>query len=183
MEATRLKELYNKQLRSELKKDLGLSNIMEVPRLEKVVLNVGVRDAVSDAKSLQAVVDVVKKVSGQAPIKTKARKSIAAFKLREGMPIGVKVTLRGNRMYEFVDRLVSLALPKMRDFQGITRKLDGRGNYNLGIKEWTLFPEVDFDEAKSLKQGLNITFHTSAKTDDQALALLKGLGLPFKKDK
>ncbi len=183
METPRLKKLYVDKLRTELHKELGLSNIMEVPRLEKVVLNVGVKNAVSDSKALLAVVNVVKKVSGQAPVKTKARKSIAAFKLREGMPIGVKVTLRGNKMYEFVDRLISVALPKMRDFQGIKRKFDSRGNYNLGIKEWTIFPEVDFDEAKALKQGFNITFHTTAKTDDQAFALLKGFGFPFKKDK
>ena len=136
MEKARLGELYNTTIKPQLQKQLGIKNVMEVPKITKVVLNVGVKDAISDSKAIQGVLDILTKVSGQVPVKTLAKKSIAGFKLREGMPIGAKVTLRGQRMYEFLDRLINLALPKVRDFQGVPVKFDGRGNYNLGVKEW-----------------------------------------------
>jgi len=136
MAKTRLEELYNTKIRSQLKKDLKLKNIMEVPKISKIVINVGVKDAVKDSKVLKNVMETVSKISGQCPVRTFAKKSIAGFKLREGMPIGVKVTLRKKKMYEFLDRLINIALPEVRDFQGVTKKLDRRGNYNFGIKEW-----------------------------------------------
>lgn len=176
----RLEEQYIKEIRPELKKSLALANIMEVPKLVKIVLNVGVKDAVSDSKVLQNVITVLGAISGQKPVRTLARKSIAGFKLREGMPIGAKVTLHRNNMYEFLDRLISLALPKVRDFQGIPLRLDGQGNYNLGIKESTIFPEIDYDVSSKI-HGLNITIHTSSKNDENALALLKSFGMPFRK--
>lgn len=178
MNKSRFEELYNKELRIQLKESLGLKNIMEVPKVSKIVLNVGVRDA--DGKELQSVVDVVNKIAGQASVKTTAHKSIAGFKLREGMPIGVKVTLRRKNMYEFLDKLINLALPKMRDFQGVSRKFDRRGNYNLGIKEWIIFPEVDYDTGSKI-HGMNITIQTTAQTDAHGLELLKSFGMPFKK--
>lgn len=176
----RLEELYHNEIRPQLQKSLELKNIMEVPKLSKIVLNVGVKDAVSDSKVLQTVMGVMGKIAGQAPVRTLARKSIAGFKLREGLPIGVKVTLRRRRMYEFLDRLINLALPKVRDFQGISPKFDGKGNYNLGIKEWTIFPEVDYDITDKL-YGMNLTFHTTASTDKQSYELLKNFGMPFRK--
>ena len=180
MEKARLEELYTTTIKPQLQKQLGIENVMEVPKLTKVVLNVGVKDAVGDSKAVQGVLEILTKISGQMPVKTLAKKSIAGFKLREGMAIGVKVTLRGRRMYEFLDRLINLALPKVRDFQGVPFKFDGRGNYNLGVKEWIIFPEVDYDIGSKI-HGLNITIHTSATTDERGLALLENFGMPFRK--
>lgn len=180
MNKARLEELYTKELRAKLKDSLGLKNIMEVPKIEKIVLNVGVKDAVSDSKSVQAVYDSLALIAGQAPVKTLARKSIAGFKLREGMPIGVKVTLRRKRMYEFLDKLINLALPKVRDFQGVTTRFDHQGNYNLGIKDWTIFPEMDLEIGDKV-HGLNVTIQTTALTDAHGFELLKGFGMPFRK--
>jgi large subunit ribosomal protein L5 len=180
MKKARLEELYKKEIFPQLKEKLDKKNAMEVPKISKVVLNVGVRDAVSDSKVLQVVKDVLTKIAGQMPVKTLAKKSIAGFKLREGMPIGVMVTLRRKNMYEFLDRFISLALPKVRDFQGVPTKLDGRGNYNLGIKEWSIFSEVDFGASEKL-YGLNITIHTTATNDADGFELLKSFGMPFRK--
>ncbi len=180
MSKPRLQALYQDKIRSELQAQLGVSNIMDVPRIVKVVLNVGVKDAVSNGKALNDAVEALTAIAGQKPVKCEARKSIAGFKLREGMPIGTMVTLRGARMYEFIDGLISLALPKVRDFQGVSRKCDRQGNYNLGIKEWTIFPEiVDFDVNKKV-YGMNISIHTTAKQDAHAVALLEKFGMPFK---
>jgi len=180
MAKARLEELYNTTIREQLKKDLKLGNIMEVPKVSKVVVNVGVKDAVKDSKVLKNVADVLTKITGQAPVRTIAKKSIAGFKLREGMPIGVVVTLRSRMMYEFLDRLINIALAEVRDFQGVGKKMDGRGNYNLGIKEWTIFPEVEYAVGDRV-YGLNITIQTTATNDDHAFALLKSFGMPFKK--
>lgn len=180
MAKARLEELYNKKIRDQLKKDLELDNVMKVPKISKIVVNVGVKDAVKDSKILKNVVEVVTKITGQMPVRTFAKKSIAGFKLREGMPIGVMVTLRSKMMYEFLDRLINIALPEVRDFQGVGNKMDGRGNYNLGIKEWTIFPEVEYSVGDKV-YGLNITVQTTAKNDDHAFALLKSFGMPFKK--
>lgn len=176
----RLEELYTAEIRPRLQGVLGYSNIMQVPRLSKIVINVGVKDAVTNSKAIQSVMDVVKAIAGQQPVKTLAKKSIAGFKLREGMPVGVKVTLRGKKMYEFLDRLVNLAFPKMRDFQGVPTGFDGGGNYNLGIKEWLIFPEVDYDTVDKIR-GMNITFDTTAKDKEAAFELLKNFGFPFKR--
>lgn len=180
MNKARLEEKYKQEIRAQLQEKLGLRNSMEIPKLNKIVLNVGVKDAVADSKVLQKVVAIVGKIAGQAPVKTLARKSIAGFKLREGMAIGVMVTLRKKRMYEFLDRLIGLALPKVRDFQGVPSKFDGRGNYNLGIKEWIIFPEIDYEVTDQF-YGMNITIHTSAKNDQQGYELLKSFGMPFRK--
>jgi large subunit ribosomal protein L5 len=176
----RLKELYDSKIRSDLKEKLGLKNIMEVPKISKIVLNVGVKDAIADSKALQAVMGVVEKISGQASVKTLAKKSIAGFKLRAGMPIGVKVTLRRDNMYNFLDKLINLALPKTRDFQGVPTDFDGRGNYNLGLKEITIFPEVEYDINQKL-HGLNVTICTTARTNEHGFELLKQFGMPFRK--
>ncbi len=175
----RLEEVYTKEIRPELQKTLKLSNIMEVPKIQKIVINVGVTGSIADSKLVQTVEQALGSVSGQSPVRTKARKSIAGFKLREGMPVGVMVTLRRKRMYEFLDKLINLALPKVRDFQGVTTKFDGRGNYNLGVKEWIIFPELDqgYNEKTF---GMNITVHTSAKTDEHGYELLKKFNMPFK---
>ena len=178
---SRLKELYITEIRPKLKEELGLSNIMEVPKIAKVVLNVGVKEAVADSKIIQTVAQVITAISGQTPVKTKARKSIAGFKIREGMQLGVMVTLRGKNAYEFVDKLINLALPKVRDFQGVSPKFDGRGNYNLGVKEWNIFPEAESAGAQEKSHGLNITIHTTAKKDEHGYALLKNFGMPFRK--
>ncbi|MFC1842780.1 50S ribosomal protein L5 [Candidatus Dependentiae bacterium] len=180
MAKARLEELYNTKIRSELKKDLGLKNIMEVPKVSKIVVNVGVKDAVKDSKVLKKVMEAVAKITGQLSVRTLAKKSIAGFKLRAGMPIGVRVTLRRRMMYEFLDRLISIALPEVRDFQGVTKKLDGRGNYNLGIKEWTVFPEIEYTVGDKV-YGLNVTIQTTADSDEHAFELLKKFGMPFKK--
>lgn len=179
MEA-RLQESYKKKLRFELQKELKLENIMQVPRISKIVLNVGVKDAVGDSKVLNLIQEVISSVAGQFAVKTRARKSIAGFKLREGFPIGVMVTLRGAKMYHFLDKLVNVVLPAVRDFQGVTRNFDGNGNYNLGIRDWFVFPELDYDSIDK-SRGLNITIHTTAKDDDSGRALLKGFNVPFRK--
>jgi len=174
----RLKDRYA-ELRSQLKDDLGFDSIMEVPRLEKITLNMGVGDAKTDAKALDAAIEELTTIAGQRAQVRRARKSIAAFKLREGMPVGAKVTLRGDRMYEFLDRLVSVALPRIRDFRGLSpSSFDGRGNFSLGVREQVIFPEIDYDKVASVR-GFDVTITTTAKTDEHALALLTGLGLPF----
>ncbi|HJM69007.1 MAG TPA: 50S ribosomal protein L5 [Candidatus Babeliales bacterium] len=181
MAKSRLEETYKNKIRPELYKSLELKNIMQTPKLEKVVLNIGVKDAVSDSRILQKVVTILESIAGQKAVKTLAKKSIAGFKIREGMPLGTKVTLRSTLMYEFLDRLINLALPNVRDFQGVPFKLDGRGNYNLGIKDWIIFPELDYG-ALDKSYGMNITIHTSTSDDKQAFELLKSFGMPFKKD-
>jgi large subunit ribosomal protein L5 len=180
MKKSRLAKKYNDEIRPALQTQLGLNNIMMVPKLLKVVLNVGSKEAVSDSKALQEAMTVLEKISGQHAVKRLARKSIAGFKLREGMPIGAMVTLRGNVMYEFLDRFISFALPKVRDFQGLSTKFDGRGGYNIGVKDWTIFPEVEFDISKKM-HGLNITIQTSSSDDKSAFALLQAFNMPFKK--
>lgn len=182
MAEIRLKKLYDTKIRPELQQSLGLKNIMQVPKVIKVVINTGVKDAVADSRVLKGVTEVVASIAGQAPIKTIAKKSIAGFKIREGMPLGVSVTLRGDNMYAFLDKLINLSLPAVRDFQGVSTKLDGRGSYNLGLKEWTVFPEVDFDTFEKI-YGMNITIQTSTKNDEHAMELLKMLGMPFRRDR
>lgn len=179
MSKARLKKVYDESIRPALQQELGLKNYMEVPRMEKIVLNVGVKDAVADSRVLQSIADILGKIAGQRPVKTAVRKSIASFKIREGMPIGVMVTLRGERMYQFLDRLINLALPQVRDFQGVSVNLDGQGNYNLGIKDWAIFPEVSFDSAHKL-YGMNITMVTTTKNDAHAFQLFKKFGMPFR---
>jgi large subunit ribosomal protein L5 len=177
--APRLKVRYRDELVATLKDELGLVNVMQVPRLEKVVLNAGVGDAVKDGRLLDAAVDDLTVITGQKPIVTKARKSIAGFKLRQGMPIGAKVTLRGDRMWEFVDRLVSLALPRIRDFRGLDPKgFDGRGNFTLGVTEQLIFPEIDYDRVLEVR-GMDITVVTTADDDEHGRALLVALGFPI----
>ena len=175
----RMKEEYENTIRPALKDELGLSSIMQVPRIEKITLNMGVGEAKTDAKQLDAAMDELTIIAGQRPQVRKARKSVAQFKIREGMPIGAKVTLRGARMYDFLDRLVSIALPRIRDFRGLNpRSFDGRGNYSLGVREQIIFPEIDYDAIQQVR-GLDVTITTSAETDEQARALLQALGLPF----
>jgi len=178
---SRLEKLYKDKLRSDLQKELKLDNIMQVPRICKIVVNTGVKDAVGDSKALNLVQEIINKITGQHSMKTVARKSIAGFKLREGAPIGVMVTLRKDRMYAFLDKLINVVLPAVRDFQGVTKNFDGNGNYNLGIKDWFVFPEVDYDEIDK-SRGLNITIHTTSDNDEAARALLKSLNMPFKRD-
>ncbi|MGZ8715523.1 MAG: 50S ribosomal protein L5 [Gaiellaceae bacterium] len=175
----RLKLQYENEIRPQLKDELGLSSIMQVPRIEKITLNMGVGEAKTDAKQLDAAMDELTIIAGQRPQVRKARKSVAQFKIREGMPIGAKVTLRGARMYDFLDRLVSIALPRIRDFRGLNpRSFDGRGNYSLGVREQIIFPEIDYDAIQQVR-GLDVTITTSAETDMEARALLQALGLPF----
>jgi large subunit ribosomal protein L5 len=178
----RLKERYS-ELRPQLKEDLGLKSIMQVPRIEKITLNMGVGDAKTDAKALDSAIEELTTIAGQRAQVRKARKSIASFKLREGMAVGTRVTLRGARMYEFLDRLVSVALPRIRDFRGLNpASFDGRGNYSLGVREQIIFPEIDYDSVAQIR-GLDVTITTSSgTTDEQGLALLRGLGLPFASD-
>jgi large subunit ribosomal protein L5 len=179
----RLKELYENELRGALKDELGVTSVMDVPHVEKITLNMGVGDAKTDAKALDAAIEELTTITGQRAQVRKARKSIASFKLREGMAVGAKVTLRGAYMYEFLDRLVSIALPRIRDFRGLNpESFDGRGNYSLGIREQIIFPEIDYDSVATIR-GLDVTITTSARTDDEALALLRGLGLPFATEK
>lgn len=176
----RLKEQYEKEIKAELRDQLGLSNNMEVPRVSKIIVNMGVGEAKDDIKQLDAAVEEMMTITGQRPKVTRARKSIAGFKIREGMPIGCTVTLRGLRMYEFLDRLVSIALPRIRDFRGISPKsFDGRGNMSLGIKEQIIFPEIDYDSI-SQTRGLNITITTTARDDKEGRALIERLGMPFR---
>jgi large subunit ribosomal protein L5 len=178
-----MQELYNKEVAPALFKSLGLKNVMQVPAIEKIVLNIGLGEAMDNPKALDAAVADLIQISGQKPVQTKARKSIANFKLREGRIIGAKVTLRGNRMWAFFDRLVNIALPRVRDFRGISANaFDGRGNYTLGLKDQLVFPEIEYDKIDKLR-GLEVTIVTSAKTDDQARALLKSLGMPFSSKK
>ena len=175
----RLKELYEGELRARLQDELGVSSVMQVPRIEKITLNMGVGDAKTDAKALDSAIEELTTIAGQRAQVRRARKSIASFKLREGMAVGAKVTLRGAMMYEFLDRLVSIALPRIRDFRGLDPgSFDGRGNFSLGVREQIIFPEIDYDSVASIR-GLDVTITTTAKTDDEALALLRGLGLPF----
>src|SRR5215208_2578776 len=175
----RLKQLYLDEIRERLKEELGCSSLMEVPRVQKITLNMGVGEAKTEAKLLDAAIDQLTTIAGQRAQLRRARKSIASFKLREGMPVGAKVTLRGDRMYEFLDRLISIALPRIRDFRGLSPdSFDGRGNYSLGIREQIIFPEIDYDDIAGIR-GLDVTITTSAKTDEHALALLRSLGLPF----
>jgi large subunit ribosomal protein L5 len=180
--APRLKTLYEQELRPRLRDYLELSSVMEVPRLEKITLNMGVGEAKTDAKQLDSALDELTVIAGQRAQVRRARKSIAQFKVREGMPIGAKVTLRGDRMYEFLDRLIAIALPRIRDFRGLSpRSFDGRGNYSLGIREQIIFPEINYDDIQQVR-GLDVAITTSAKTDEQALELLRGLGMPFAAD-
>jgi large subunit ribosomal protein L5 len=175
----RLKQRFRTELVERLRSELGLANAMQVPRLDKVVVNMGVGEAVRDARQLDGALDDLTVITGQKPVVTKARKSIAGFKLREGMPIGVKVTLRGDRMWEFVDRLVTLALPRIRDFRGLDpRSFDGHGDYTMGVTEQLIFPEVDYDKILKIR-GMDITIVTTAKTDDEGRALLRALGFPL----
>jgi large subunit ribosomal protein L5 len=175
----RLKQRYLEEVRGRLKDELGLSTVMEVPRIEKITLNMGVGEAKTEAKALDAAIEELTTIAGQRAQVRRARKSIAGFKIREGMPIGARVTLRGDRMYEFLDRLVSIALPRIRDFRGLSpRSFDGRGNYSIGIREQIIFPEIDYDDIAGIR-GLDVAITTSAKTDEHGLALLRSLGLPF----
>lgn len=176
----RLQKYYREQVVPDLIKKFGYSSIMEVPRIEKITLNMGVSEAVSDKKVMDNAVSDLTKIAGQKPVVTKSKKAIAGFKIREGVPIGCMVTLRGVRMFEFLDRFVTIALPRVRDFRGISgRSFDGRGNYNVGIKEQIIFPEVEYDKVDALR-GLNISITTTAKTDDECKALLSAFRFPFK---
>ena len=176
----RLKEKYNQEIKANLQKKLGLSNAMEVPKIKKITVNMGVGEAVQDKKSIEKAVADLEKLAGQKALITRARKSVAAFKVREGMPIGVKVTLRRQRMYEFLDRLINVALPRVRDFRGLNGKsFDGNGNYSLGVKEQIIFPEIDYDKIDKIR-GLDICITTSAKNDEEGLALLKEFNFPIK---
>jgi large subunit ribosomal protein L5 len=176
----RLRVLFEKELAATLQKDLGLTNKMEVPRIKKITINMGLGEAISNPKLMDSAVEELRAISGQQPVVTKAKKSIATFKLREGQKIGAMVTLRRERMWEFLDRLVNLALPRVRDFKGVSPKaFDGRGNFSLGIKEQIIFPEINFDRVDKIK-GMNISIVTSARTDDHGRALLKVLGMPFR---
>jgi large subunit ribosomal protein L5 len=175
----RLKQRYNDELRSQLKESLALSSIMQVPRVEKITLNMGVGEGKTDAKALDSAIEELTIIAGQRAQVRRARKSIAQFKIREGMPIGAKVTLRGDRMWEFLDRLIAIALPRIRDFRGLSpNSFDGRGNYSLGIREQIIFPEIDYDSINQIR-GLDVAITTTAENDEQARALLQGLGLPL----
>ena len=178
---SRLSEKFKNEVSPSLVEKFNYSSVMEVPRVDKIVLNMGVGDAVSNTKNLDKAVEELALIAGQKPVITRAKKSIAAFRLREGMPIGTKVTLRGERMYEFLDKLVSVSLPRVRDFRGVSPKsFDGRGNYTLGVKEQLIFPEIDFDDVNKVR-GLDITIVTTAETDEEGRELLKQMGMPFKK--
>ncbi len=176
----RLQEFYSQSVKQELMLQFKYKSVMEVPRITKITLNMGVGDATADKKKIENAISDLEKISGQKPVTTKARKSIAAFKLRVGYPVGCMVTLRGKRMYEFLDRLISVAIPRIRDFRGVSAKgFDGRGNYNLGIKEQIIFPEIEYEKI-DIVRGMNITFTTTAKTDSEAKALLSAFKFPFK---
>jgi large subunit ribosomal protein L5 len=179
--AARLKDVYTKEVRKKLQEQFGIKNVMAIPKIEKVVLNLGMGDAIQNSKLLDAAADELGQITGQKPVITRAKKSIASFKLREGMAIGTMVTLRGDKMYEFLDRLINIALPRVRDFRGVpTRSFDGRGNYTLGIRDHLIFPEIDAGKVDKSK-GMNITIVTTAKNDEQARYLLRELGMPFNK--
>lgn len=177
----RFKEFYHKEIVPSLKTEYGYENVHQIPKLEKIVLNMGLGEAVQDIKIIDRAAQEMTLIAGQKPVVKKARKSIAAFKLREGMPVGCTVTLRGDRMYEFIDRLINAVLPRVRDFRGISSKgFDGRGNYTMGLTDQTVFPEIDYDTIDKLR-GMNITFVTTAKTDDEGRSLLTAFGMPFRK--
>ncbi len=175
-----LKKVYKEEIVPKLKEELGLANIMEVPKITKITLNMGVGEAAADRKAIEGALSDMTAIAGQKPLITKARKSVAGFKIREGWPIGCKVTLRNKRMYEFLDRLVSIAIPRVRDFRGLNPKsFDGRGNYSMGLREQIVFPEIEFDKVDKLR-GLDITITTTARTDDEARALLRAFNFPLK---
>ena len=176
-----LKEQYENQLRAELKEKLGISNVMEIPKIEKIVLNMGLGDAVQNPKVVEKAAQELTLISGQKAVVTRAKKSIATFKLRAGMPIGARVTLRKDRMYDFLSKLINVALPRVRDFLGVSAKgFDGRGNFSMGVSEHIIFPEIDYDKIDQIR-GLNVTIVTSAKTDEGARVLLDAIGMPFRK--
>ena len=178
--AARLKEKYHSEIKDALKKDLGIENSMAVPKLEKIVINMGLGEATQNVKIMDPLIADLGSIAGQKPVITKAKKSIAAFKLREGMPIGAMVTLRGDKMYEFLDRLIAVALPRVRDFRGVSSKsFDGRGNYTLGLRDQLIFPEIDYAKVDKTK-GMNVTIVTTAKDDNGARSLLKHFGMPFR---
>lgn len=176
-----LKELYDNELKESLQKQLGIANIMDIPRIEKIVLNMGLGDAVQNPKVVEKAAQELTLISGQKAVVTKAKKSIATFKLRAGMPIGARVTLRKDRMYDFLSKLINIALPRVRDFRGVSAKgFDGRGNFSMGVTEHIIFPEIDYDKIDQIR-GLNVTIVTTAKTDENARALLEAIGMPFRK--
>ena len=176
----RLRNKYQSEIVPQLMKDFGFKNVMQVPKLKRIVVNMGLGEAVQNAKLIESATEELTAITGRKPVVTRAKKSIATFKLREGMPIGVMVTLRGEQMYDFLDRLISVALPRTRDFKGISPKaFDGRGNYTLGVREQIIFPEINYDKIDKIK-GMNITFVTTAETDEEGRALLKSLGMPFR---
>lgn len=178
---SRLFELYNSQIKNELREKFNYGNVMEIPKLEKIVINIGVGEAVGNSKALDAAVSDLTIISGQKPVITRAKKSIANFKIRENMPLGCKVTLRGEKMYEFLDKLINIAIPRVRDFRGVSAtSFDGRGNYSLGVKEQLIFPEIDYDKIDKLR-GMDIIIVTTAETDEEARELLRAFGMPFKK--
>ena len=177
----RLRETYDKEVFNQLKEKFQYANVMEVPKLTKITINMGLGEAKDNSKVLESAVNEIALIAGQKPVVTKAKKSIANFKVRQGMPVGAKVTLRGDRMYEFADKFFNIALPRVRDFKGVSKNaFDGRGNYSLGIKEQLIFPEINYDQVETIK-GMNIVFTTTAKTDEEAMALLELLGMPFEK--
>ncbi|MFH1643985.1 MAG: 50S ribosomal protein L5 [bacterium] len=175
----RLEKKYKTEFKTELMKTLNLKNVMEIPRIEKIVINAGVKNT-GDSKAIGQIQEVISKIAGQAAVRTNAKKSVAGFKIRAGMPIGVKVTLRGKNMYNFLDKFINSTLPSVRDFHGISKKFDGKENYNIGISDWMVFPEIDYDNVDKV-HGLNITIQTSANSDEKALELLKVFNMPFKK--
>jgi large subunit ribosomal protein L5 len=178
--AVRMREKYQRDVVPALMKDFNFGNIMQVPRVEKVVLNIGMGEALQNSKSMDAALGDLTAIAGQKPVITRAKKSIAAFKVRQGMPIGAMVTLRGERMFEFLDRLISIALPRIRDFRGVSRRsFDGRGNYSIGLREQIVFPEIDYDKVDKLR-GLEVAIVTSARNDNEGFALLKHMGMPFR---
>ncbi|MDU1265269.1 MAG: 50S ribosomal protein L5 [Peptostreptococcus sp.] len=179
--ASRLQERYNKEVAPALMEKFGYKNIMEIPKLDKIVINMGAGDSKDNAKALEKAIEELEKIAGQKPVTTRARKSVANFKLREGMPIGAKVTLRGDKMFYFMDKLVSVSLPRVRDFRGVNpNSFDGRGNYALGVKEQLIFPEIVYDQVDKVR-GMDIIFVTTAKTDEEAREIIKLLGMPFSK--
>jgi len=177
---SRLKDFYRETVTGELKEKFGFANVMQVPRIEKVTINMGLGEAVADKKVIEKALGDITKIAGQQPVVTKARKSVASFKIRDGYPIGAKVTLRRDRMYEFLDRLINVALPRVRDFRGISpRGFDGRGNFNVGVKEQIIFPEINYDQVDAIR-GMDIAITTSAQNDDEGKALLEAFGFPFR---
>ena len=177
----RLRETYDNEVFNQLKEKFQYANVMEVPKLTKITINMGLGEAKDNSKVLESAVNEIALIAGQKPVVTKAKKSITNFKVRQGMPVGAKVTLRGDRMYEFADKFFNIALPRVRDFKGVSKNaFDGRGNYSLGIKEQLIFPEINYDQVETIK-GMNIVFTTTAKTDEEAMALLELLGMPFEK--